>query len=266
MGVNFQAPSFLEGKKIAHQEVALPCWNGFCQLTSEGCGIQPLLKPLFPYEGWFGKSCHVSTTACLKARASFVWECFRLPSVVAMGGKEQSYWTLHYKYLSLSSVQLNYLTILWWSKQYGLFPSAKHLYWGDLRCNGFLNNSPTSQFLHLLLTNQNAMWPNWPIFDQFLPNFSPILHQLFTNFSPVIWFSDQLSTNCSPTWPTSPLHQLFPTSTSSTSPTFHQIHQLFTNSSPTFHQFFTNFTNVTSISPTFHQLDELLTNLTNLTY
>ena len=120
--VNFQAPSFLGGKQIAHQEVALPCWNYFCQLTSEGCGTQPRLKPLFPYEGCFGTCCHVSTTACLKARASFIWEWFRLPSVVAMGGKQQSYWTVHNKYLSLSSVQLNYLTILWWLKTIWCLP------------------------------------------------------------------------------------------------------------------------------------------------
>ena len=72
-------------------------------------------EPLFPYEGCFGRCCHVSTTACLKARASFVWECFRLPSAVAMGANQQSYWTVHDKYLNLSSFQLNYSTILWWS-------------------------------------------------------------------------------------------------------------------------------------------------------
>ena len=73
--VNFQAPSLL-GEKIAHQEVALPCWNDFCQLTSEGCGTQPLLKPVFPCEGGFGTCCPLSTTACLKAWAFFIWEWF----------------------------------------------------------------------------------------------------------------------------------------------------------------------------------------------
>ena len=44
----------LRFKKIVHQEVVLPCWNAFCQLTAEGCWAQPLVKPLFPYEGCFG--------------------------------------------------------------------------------------------------------------------------------------------------------------------------------------------------------------------
>ena len=34
----FKLPRFKVKKKIAHQEVVLPCWNDFCQLTSEGCG------------------------------------------------------------------------------------------------------------------------------------------------------------------------------------------------------------------------------------
>ena len=102
-------------------------------------------------------------------------------------------------------------------KHYGVFPSSEHLYRGYLRCHGFLNNSPTSQFHHPLLTNQNTMWPTWPtwpywpIFDKLdgldpcltncWPSFDqvftdltwPTFHQLFTNL-----------TNFSPTWPNWP--------------------------------------------------------------
>ena len=81
----------LLGKKIAHQEVALPCWNDFCQLTSGGCGTQPLLKCLFTHEGCL---VHVAMQAPLHAskHEPLLFESgFRLPSVVAMGGKQQSY-------------------------------------------------------------------------------------------------------------------------------------------------------------------------------
>ena len=113
-------------------------------------------------------------------------------------------------------------------KQYGVFPSSKHLYRGYLRCHGFLNNSPTSQFHHPLLTNQNTMWPNWPAWpnwpDPFLTNLTDLTH---------VWPTvDQVLTKFSPTW----------------------LGQLFTNFWPTFHQLFTNFS---PTWPTFHQLDQI---------
>ena len=193
-----------------------------------------------------------------------------------MGRKQQSYWTVRYKYLSLSSHMWLFNGITWPScsdqRQYGVFPSAGHLYRAYLRCHRFLNNSPISQFHHPLLTNQNAVWPNWPTWqtfhqlDQLPTNFSPTwpaphqihqIHQLFTNFSPTL---AQLFTSFFPTWPTfHQLHQLFTnfTNFSPTSPTLHQNHQRFTNFSPTspfsptFHQLFTNFS---PTWPTNHQV------------
>ena len=194
--VNFQAPSFLGEKKIAHQEVALPCWNDFCQLTSEGCGTQPLLKPsTFPYEGCFGTCCHVSTTACLKARGSFTWECFLLPWEESSKVIEQfitSIWVW---------VQFNWITWPSYIDQNNMVspPALNTCIGGTWGVMG----SETSLPLHSFITGcwqtrtqcdqivqidpcLTNFWPNWPMFDQLLTNFSPTsptFNQLFANFT-----------------------------------------------------------------------------------
>ena len=178
-----------------------------------------------------------------------------------MGRKQQSYWTVRLQVSEFEFTHVMFNWITWPScvdqRQYGVFPSAGHLYRAYLRCHGFLNSSPISQFHRPQLTNQNAMWPNWPTFhqlDQLPTNFSPTwpapgqIHQLFTNFTNFSPSFHQLFTNFSPTF-----HQLF----TNFSPTFHQLHQPFTT--------FTKLTNFSLTSPTFHQLPQLFTNFTNLT-
>ena len=146
-------------------------------------------------------------------------------------------------------------------RQYGVFPSAEHLYRAYLRCHGFLNNSPMSQFHHPLLTNQNAMWPNWPTFHQLDPlhtnftNYSPIcptFHQCFSNlanFSPQL---DQPPAKYTKTF--HQLHQLF-TKITHVSPTFHELHQLV-------RQLFTNFSPTSPAPGQIHQLHQLYANFT----
>ena len=213
----------LLGKKIAHQEVAVPCWNDFCQLTSGGCGTQPLLKCLFTHEGCFGTCWHASTTACLKAWASFIWEWSSVTFSCCHGRKATKLLNSSVQVSEFEFTHVMFNWIAWPScgdqKHYGVFPSSEHLYRGYLRCHGFLNNSPTSQFHHPLLTNQNTMWPNWPTWQNwpiFLTNLTDLTH---------VWPTvDQVLTKFSPTW----LDQLF-TNFSQTWLTFHQLDQLFTN-------------------------------------
>ena len=115
-------------------------------------------------------------------------------------------------------VQLNYLTILWWSKTLWCLPQLWTLVSGVLEVSWVLKqfshftvSSPTvdkpehnvTKLTNLtILTHFWQTWRTWPMFDQLLTKFwssshgldltnlSPTCHQLFTNL-----------TNFSPTWP-----------------------------------------------------------------
>ena len=182
-----------------------------------------------------------------------------------MGGKQQSYWTVHYKYPSLSSHMWCSIEITWPScgdqKQYGVFPSAGHLYRGYLRCHRFFK-----QFSHFTLSSPAVDKPDrhltnlttsdqlptnlanfWPTFDQLNQFLTKLLTNL-TNFWPICLFF-------LPTWPSWSI-----------------IDQLLTNFWPILlipDQFFTNLTNFVNFRPTrptwpmFDQLDRFLTNLTH---
>ena len=216
-----------------------------------------------------------------------------------MGGKQQSYWTAHYKYLSLSSHMwcsielLDHPVVI---KNNMVSPPALNTCTG--RTWGVMG-SETILPLHSFITR---CWQtrtqcdqidqlDQPIFDQLLTNFWPTLDsrpafhqldQLPTNFSPTWPAPDQIHqlhqfftnltkfTNFSQTWPNRPIfHQL-----ENLSPVFCQIDQLVTNfwHFSIFQQCFTNLTNLwpflnqrfTKCSPTFDQ--QLQTFFTNLTH
>ena len=113
-------------------------------------------------------------------------------------------------------VQLNYLTILWWSKTLRCLPQLWTLVSGVLEVSRVLKqfsdftvsspavDKPEHNVTKLTnLTNLTKLthfwptWPTWPMFDQPLTKFWP-------SFPPT-WL-DQLFTNFAPTWPT--YHQL----------------------------------------------------------
>ena len=193
-----------------------------------------------------------------------------------MGRKQQSYWTVRYKYLSLSSHMwcsmelLDHPVVI---KDNMVFSPALDTCIG--RTWGVMGSWTILPF-HNFITR---CWQTRTQCDQLdrlftnLTNFRPTFHQLdqpptkftnFTNFSPTFHQLHQLHQ-------IHQLHQLFTnfTNFSPTSPTFHQLftnfsstlHQLFTHLSPTSpgpgqsHQLQQLFANFTDFSPTFHQLD-----------
>ena len=167
-----------------------------------------------------------------------------------MGRKQHSYWTVHYKYLGLSSHMwcsielLDHPVVI---KDNMCLPQRWTLVSGVLEVWWVLK-----QFSHFTVSSSAVDKPCDQIdqLDQLLTNFSPTFPN-WTNLPLTIFWTtfDHLSTNFSPTWPTS--DQLFTNLTSPrpNSPTSQTSHQLFANFTE-----FAKFSQTWPNRPTFHQL------------
>ena len=120
-------------------------------------------------------------------------------------------------------VQLNYLTILWWSKTLWCLPQLWTLVSGVLEVPWVLK-----QFSHFTVSSPAVDKPEHNVTK--LTNLTKL-----TNFFDQLDRLDPCLTNC---WPS--------------------FDQVFTNMTwPTFHQLFTNLTNFSPTWPTFYQLDQI---------
>ena len=147
-----------------------------------------------------------------------------------MGRKQQSYWAVRCKYLSLSSHMwcsmelLDHPVVI---KDNMVFsPALDTCTRAYLRCHGFLK-----QFSHFTVSS--------PAVDKPERNVTKLTTN-FTNFSPTLHQLAQLFTSFFSTWPSFHHNLTSPQPNSPTSPTFHQNQPCFTNFSP-----------ITNCSPTF---------------